>query len=257
MRLAFDSSNSLVSVSPSSSYLDYHSDTLLGLSTPTPPPAVRIGDSVQGPVAVVLRLTQGTNWVAGGSSRCFFQMGKAVYGVLEGQTSGYVADSSAGTVRVRSIQAAVAPYDTQIGLPGGDSELELAAWIQPNTTAGNREQYISFHASRPRQAWDSSVQTIASTSFKTEDPYAEVIGVFPHVGGTGATTKGRIVWKADGTIWWADLTWGNQSISVTSVSKANTTSPPWPFPTREVEAHAVPSAVTWTHDGTVLTLKFP
>ena len=122
--------------------------------------------------------------------------------------------------------------------------------------------WLGSPTSQPRrgaqnQGWDSGVQTIAS--FFTEDPYAEVIAVFPHVGGTGAGTKGRIVWKTDGTIWWVDLTWSaNQTITAGNVSKANTTgSAPWPFPTREVEASAVPSAVAWTHDGTVMTLKFP
>ena len=225
---------------------------------------VRIASSVRGPVALVLRPTQSGAWVPDSEMRCFFQMGADLYACREGQTTQLIQDAfvTGSTVRVRSVKAAAAPVVSN--LPGGASELELAAWIQPDPASGSKKQRIAYHAALPRQGWNSGVQQVPTQPppplYETEDPYAEVVAVFPHVSGTGANTKGRIVWKADGTLWWADVQWAASSLTVVlPLKRANTTAPgvPGPFPARETEAVASPSALVWTHDGSVLSLKFP
>jgi hypothetical protein len=62
---------------------------------------------------------------------------------------------------------------------------------------------------------------------------------------------GRVVWKADGTIWWADYDW---LVNTVTVQKANN-SLPGPFPAHQTEVSASGSAVLWTHDGSILTRR--
>jgi hypothetical protein len=233
----------------SSQYQTYGSDALI-----TNPP--RVAQSLRGQVSAMLRPTpaSGGGWNTDDSMRVFFQMEASVHGANEGDSSPSIQDLyTLGEPRIRSVKAAASPIKSFLPA-GADSELELAAWIREEAVAGSLKQRVAYLWTVPRRSATSGIAQIPAAQFETTDPAAEVVAVVPFVGPPGAAAIGRIVWKADDTVWWADVAYVTGTVTVQNVNGL-LIGQSGPFPTAETEVSVSPSAIVWSHDGTVLSRR--
>jgi hypothetical protein len=239
-----------------SDFEDFDSSTLLQRDA-------RIGRSVQGPAtAIFLPVKNGDTWDDTGSSRGFYQLGSEVFGANEGGSS-FVLAGSGVVPRFRPPVAAT--HLQSVSLPFNQSStLELVAWILPDASAGSKQQRIAFAFHLPHIARQSSRLRVREPSgeYVTLDPAAAIVAVGPWVGtDKDGWPLGRIVWKADGDVRWADVSYQDPfpnpppAVTVRQVSSA--LGKPGPFPAHATEASVSRRVIMWTHDGTVMTVRLP